>query len=56
MYKKLKHRYDGADVVRTDMIYQKTDKLYIPTDPDNIASLSLCFFCVIWKTRTDYIF
>ena len=35
MYKKLKHKYDGADVVRTDMIYQKIDKLYIPTDPDN---------------------
>tara|TARA_R100000329_G_scaffold29783_1_gene27438 strand:+ start:1054 stop:1224 length:171 start_codon:yes stop_codon:yes gene_type:complete len=36
MYKKLKYKLDGADVVRTDMIYHKTKKLYIPFDPDNI--------------------
>ena len=35
MYKKLKYKLDGAEVVRTDMIYHKTDELYIPFDPDN---------------------
>ena len=36
MYKKLKYKYDGAYVVRTDMIYDKINKLYNPTDPNNI--------------------
>ena len=35
MYKKLKHKYDGSEVVRTDMIYRKADETYIPFDPLN---------------------
>lgn len=35
MYKKLKQKFDGAEVVRTDMIYNKTEDLYIPADLKN---------------------
>ena len=35
MYKQLKQKLDGAEVVRTDMIYHKTKDLYIPFDTYN---------------------